>query len=286
MQPTLYNEGQYNQSPLETYATGWTTQTTDGMSKATGLSTSFMKPYNTFSHLPYMTNMVEDGNTFVFMTTDLTHEPMLLQEPEYIPSQNVDNTKYDQENADRFILDGRELKIENAIQMAHYQTNMAAMIKLGEWFDLLREEGVYDNTRIILVSDHGRYNMHHEELILGGDDLFMNVELYNPLLMVKDFNAEGFTTDETFMTNADVPTLALEDLVENPINPFTGKEINNDEKFAHDQFITMSSDWNTETTTGNTFAPSRWASVKDNLWDPDNWTFYQGEVVLDEYKMP
>jgi len=286
MQPTLYNEGQYNQSPLETYATGWTTQTTDGMSKATGLSTSFMKPYNTFSHLPYMTNMVEEGNTFVFMTTDLTHEPMLLQEPEYIPSQNVDNTKFDQENADRFILDGRELKIENATQMAHYQTNMAAMLKLGEWFDLLREEGVYDNTRIILVSDHGRYNMHHEELILGGDDLFMNVELYNPLLMVKDFNAEGFTTDETFMTNADVPTLALEGLVDNPVNPFTGKQINNDEKFAHDQFITMSSDWNAETTTGNTFAPCRWASVKDNLWDPDNWTFYQGEVVLDEYKMP
>lgn len=32
---------------------------------------------------------------------------------------------------------------------------MAAMLRLGEWFDYLREEGVYDNTRIILVSDHG-----------------------------------------------------------------------------------------------------------------------------------
>ena len=286
MQSTLYNEGQYNQSPTEQYASGWTTQTVDGMSKATGVNTSFMKPYNTFSHLAYMTNVVEEGNTFMFMTTDLTHEPMLLQEPEYTPAPSVDNTAYDAENTDRFVVDGRELIVENAIQMAHYQTNMAAMLKLAEWFDLLREQGVYDNTRIILVADHGRYNMHHEELILGGDDLFMNVELYNPLLMVKDFNAEGFTTDSTFMTNADVPTLALDGVVENPVNPFTGKEINDDEKYAHDQFIIMSTEWNTETTSGNVFKASRWATVKENLWDPDNWTFYQKEVVLDEYKLP
>ena len=38
-------------------------------------------------------------------------------------------------------------------QVTHYQVNMAAFLKLGEWFDYLRENGVYDNTRIIIVSD-------------------------------------------------------------------------------------------------------------------------------------
>ena len=44
----------------------------------------------------------------------------------------------------------------NANQLAHYQINMAAMLQLANWFDYMRENGVYDNTRIILVADHGR----------------------------------------------------------------------------------------------------------------------------------
>lgn len=32
------------------------------------------------------------------------------------------------------------------------------------------------------------------------------------------------------MTNADTPTLAVDNLIRNPINPFTGRVINNDEK--------------------------------------------------------
>ena len=41
-------------------------------------------------------------------------------------------------------------------QLAHYHANAAALLRLGEWFDWMREQGVYDNTRIIIVSDHGR----------------------------------------------------------------------------------------------------------------------------------
>lgn len=48
--------------------------------------------------------------------------------------------------------------------------------------------------------------------------------------MVKDFNRKGFSTSDTFMTNADVPALAMEDLIRDPKNPFTGKAINSDEK--------------------------------------------------------
>ena len=46
------------------------------------------------------------------------------------------------------------------------------------------------------------------------------------MLLVKDFGATGFTTSDTFMTNADVPTLAMAGLIENPVNPFTGNPIN------------------------------------------------------------
>jgi arylsulfatase A-like enzyme len=38
----------------------------------------------------------------------------------------------------------------------HYHSNMATMLRVGEWMDYLKEQGVYDNTRIIIVADHGR----------------------------------------------------------------------------------------------------------------------------------
>jgi len=252
------------------------------------MTKNFMDPYNVLTSLPHITDISEEKtNTFLFMSNDLTHEPMLLQEPDYVPAQNVDNREYDAAHADRFVVNGKKLKVENAIQMSHYQTNMAAMIQLGNWFDYLRKNGVYDNTKIILVADHGRALYHHDELVMDdGSSSLKNVELYYPLLMVKDFDKEGFTTSHEFMTNADVPTLAMKDLIDDPKNPFTGKQINNSEKTAHDQFIIRSWDWDVNGNNGKTFRPAQWASVRDNLWDKDNWTFYDDQIVLKEHAAP
>ena len=177
--------------------------------------------------------------------------------------------------------------METDRQMMHYQCNMAAMIQLGNWFDYLRENGVYDNTRIILVADHGQHLEHLDELMMDdGETTSRDVEHFYPLLMVKDFNCDEFNTSYDFMTNADVPTLATRDLVDNPTNPFTGKPINSNEKNAHDQFLIMSFNWHVDENNGNTFLPSSWASVRDNLWDKNNWTFYNEEIVLTEHSAP
>jgi len=57
-----------------------------------------------------------------------------------------------------------------------------------------------------------------------------------PLYMVaeswqdKDFNAKGeMKTNMTFMTNGDVPSLAMKELIKNPVNPFTSNSINTTE---------------------------------------------------------
>ena len=53
----------------------------------------------------------------------------------------------------------------------------------------------------------------------------------NAVLMVKDFNAKDmFSVSHDFMTLADIPTISIKDIIENPINPFTGKQIINTEK--------------------------------------------------------
>ncbi|MCR5633036.1 MAG: hypothetical protein K6F60_06035, partial [Eubacterium sp.] len=135
-----------------------------------------------------------------------------------------------------------------------------------------------DNTRIIIVSDHGYSLNFKNDLVyhLTFDD--NSVELYDMLaahstLLVKDYNSSGFVTDESFMTNADVPTLATKGIIDNPINPFSGKEINSDEKNEKDVKVIYTSTWHTNDNNGYTFNKSHWFSVHDNIFDNQNWNY-------------
>ena len=88
------------------------------------------------------------------------------------------------------------------------------------------------------------------------------------------------------MTNADTPTLATNDLIIDPVNPFTGNTINSDEKFAHPQYISRSTDYKVAENNGNTFSPSKWVAVNDNIWDKNQWTFINEIVTLSEHAIP
>lgn len=91
-----------------------------------------MEPYNVLQNLTQITKVTKDSrNTFLMMTNDTTHDVMMLQEPDYTPSQNVDNTDYEAEHADRFTVDGQTLRMETELQVTHYQSNMAALLQLG-----------------------------------------------------------------------------------------------------------------------------------------------------------
>ena len=274
---SLYDHGDYNRSDSKA-SDAYGVQTTDGLYVADGLAATFMEPYNVLESLPYITDIsAGDDNTFLMMTNDTTHEPMLLQEPEYKPAQHVDNTEYETKNADRFTVDGVTLKIETDFQMIHYHANMAALLELGNWFDYMRDQGIWDNTRIIITADHGK-NLHQlEELEL--DNGFDVLGCY-PLLMVKDFNSTGFETSDDFMTTADVPTLAMQGVIDNPINPFTGKKIDSSDKYAHDQYIIDSAEWDVSTNNGNTFIAGDWYTVHDNIWDHANWKLVAENEVL------
>ena len=106
-----------------------------------------------------------------------------------------------------------------------------------------------------------------------GSDLYKDTESYNPLLLIKDFNAHGFTTDEQLMSNADVPTISFEGLVENPVNPFTGKPINNDEKYAHPQkILTEHFADELDEFSITKLTDGLWLQVEKDMRDPNNWT--------------
>ena len=268
LQKALYNGGHYNE-PDSVTANQMFVQTMEGLSKSTGYNMSFIESYPVLEKLPDMTSVNDStDNTFLMMTFDTTHSPCLLQKPDYVPSISVDNTAYDTDWVSGNVVNGKTMNMTTEEQITHYHVNMATFIKLGEWFDYLREMGVYDNTRIILVSDHG-YGLDQYDTWCGNYDM----EFFMPLLMVKDFDSEGFTVCEDFMTNGDTPVIATSGLIEDPVNPATGNPITSELKNGP-QTVFFSDQWNTYENNGNVFLPGKWYAFDGiDPRDDGSWTF-------------
>ncbi len=274
-QPTLYNNGLYNESNAIVAASGGdgdavsVVQTIESTSRATGIDRGFMDSFSVLQSLSGITDVREDGgNTFLMLANETTHDLTLLQEPEYVPADVVDNREYDKAHASRSAADGSAIKLRNRKQMTYYHCNMAAMLQLGRWFDYLRENGVYDNTRIIIVSDHGRnVNLFHMKI---GQRGLEDLTCYNPQLLVKDFDSHGLTTDTRFMTNADTPFLAFEGLVERPVNPLDGQPLSNELKSAPVQHVAHTRHWNIRRNHGNTYTGLTWLEARSDM-EADDW---------------
>ena len=259
VQPLIYDNGRYYGQELEGE---YVSQSVEGSSVANGIDKTFMDSYNVLKSLDKMTQIDNDSNgAFVMMNNETTHALSLLQEPEYEPKESVNNTEYDENNVNRFDLNDKKMDMSSDQDYEHYEMNMASLIQLGNWFDYLRANGVYDNTKIIIVSDHGRNLGQFDELKMNTGNDNYDLEYYTPLLMVKDFNSTGFKTSDEFMTNGDVPTIATSGAIENAINPFTGKQINADDKTAHDQYVIVSEECDVSTNNGTQFIPADWLSV-------------------------
>jgi hypothetical protein len=213
--------------------------------------------YAALEYLPDITKITDDDAAYCsIIVNNLPHEPAFLEIPDYIPAEYSG---------------GGDGVFSNE---EHYYVNMAAYLLLSKWFRFLKANDVWDNTRIIIVSDHGA-NLHtpfqNNITLPGGDDL----EYYQALLLVKDFNSgtSGTTlhTDNSFMTNADVPFLAVHSIIENPVNPFTGNPVSTEKQ--NGVFITTSHRWELDKHAKNKFniADDEWLYVHDNIFDPDNW---------------
>ena len=267
---TLYNAGFYNE-PNATIPT----QIRESMHKAEGVGGTLLEHLGVLEAMPELSRIREgEQGTLLVMANDATHNPQLLQEPEYEAAWYIDNTEYDEAHADRFAAGPVKLNVTDENEMAHYHVIMAAFLRLGKWFDWLRENGVYDNTRIILVSDHGNGLGLRENMTLENG---MNLLFFNALLMVKDFGSHGeVRTEDAFITNADVPALAAEGITAQPKNPFSGKELRTGTAGEAPQKVTTSYHWDTGSNDGTRFTKADWYEVQDEVLDLKNWK-YLGE---------
>jgi hypothetical protein len=222
------------------------------------ITPSTIDNYAMLDMLPRIT-AVDDSktNTYTALVNDLTHEPAFFQAPDYAPSNIITN-----KGSGPFA------------EEDHYHANMAALLLLGKWFNYLKQQGVYDNTRIIISSDHGwDIKTSLNDFALPNSARLVG---FNSLLLVKDFRnntqPESFELkiDSAFMSHADVPYLAARDLTD-AVNPFTRKNL----LFDKSGGITIGTahTWETPDPAKYTWKirQDEWLRVKDNIFDPANW---------------
>lgn len=156
--------------------------------------------------LPEVVRAKDSGPTLKIIYTSLTHSPWHLPQDSMVPSSHPlpgSDDPYATEDG-RYIL--------------HMFTERHLLTMLAELFDRMRELGVYDNTLIVVVSDHGAgdsaalrraFSKNPQELVRAMTYAATNYPgRPDAVLMIKEAGAaHPFATSDREMQTSDVPSL-------------------------------------------------------------------------------
>ncbi len=154
-----------------------------------------------------------DSNLSIIMNV-LPHEPYFMGEDCLPGTKRL--TLSDEEVSAR--------KYKSLFGLQHAVATRCSLLLVADYFDFLKAEGVYDNTKIIIVSDHGIVGpvRDRSSRALKGGTSEGDFVRSRSVLLVKDEGRRGaMTTSEEFMPNAEVPRIACEQ-IGGCVNPFRG----------------------------------------------------------------
>lgn len=162
---------------------------TKGIIKANGSSYAFTHIINTESNKP----------TFKYLHSNATHAPYKIYFKDNECIYFSDKTAFND------YPHNKSYNLERDPQQ--YDTEACNIKNLNEYVKLLKENGIYDNTQIFVISDHSHGNP------IDGDSRIPFFSNVHALFLFKDFNAKGaLKIDNRLMTNYDSPSIFCENL--------------------------------------------------------------------------
>jgi len=171
--------------------------------------------------LPALSTPEAAESNFNFVSSLLPHEPSFLGED-------------CQPLHERFEVSNDEVARRGHISLFSLQHSIGArcaLLSVADYLDFLKRAGVYDNTKIVIVSDHGIVGAvedHSTRAVAGGTTASKYVATRS-VLLVKERNARGpLRTLEDFLPNAEVPRILCEE-IGGCVNPYL-----NDKRIAAD----------------------------------------------------
>lgn len=238
------------------------------------VSDTFMKEFAELYYLPELTAVDVDTPTFNFFYNCTSHEYETLREG-FIPGSIDEEHPAASTGSYQWVADSPVYY--NDFQA--YHSNGAALVQVQKYLEWMKEQGVYDNTRIIIVSDHG---MPLPLQIFSEIDDPSRLAAFNSLMLVKDFDARGtVTTDTTFVTAAETVNFARQNLPVSEKNPFTGNRFMTasdfDEIIVHKDIAWQIAP-QVNSTTYQYDGYDVWA-VRDNVFEAGNWRSVSKEEV-------
>ncbi len=112
----------------------------------------------------------------------------------------------------------------SVFSLQHAIAARCALLMTADYLDYLKSAGVYDGTKIVIVSDHGivgDVEDHSQRALAGGtmDNAYVRTR---SVLLVKDVGATGpLRVSEEFLPNAEVPRIVCEE-IGGCVNPYLG----------------------------------------------------------------
>jgi len=164
--------------------------------------------------LPDLTSVDSAGSTYNQIFNILPHEPYFLNEACFPVRSELD-------------VSDQRLEALGYPSLFAYQHAIGArcsLLLVADYFEWLKSVDVYDNTKIVIVSDHGIVGPVEDpssRARAGGttDEIFVRSR---SVLFVKEAGAHGpLQTSEEFLPNAEVPRIVCEE-IGGCVNPFLG----------------------------------------------------------------
>ena len=147
----------------------------------------------------------------------------------------------------------------------HYDSEACALKYLGDFLAWLKDEGIYDNTQIFIVSDHGGFDS------LGVPHSVTSKEARpDTLFLFKDFNARGaLRLDSRLMINYDISSIFCENLPSGC--PNVPKNILKHYPNHREIISTIPTSWELKKHNSNEWNLNYIYRVKGNIYDEKSW---------------
>ncbi|MEX0986486.1 MAG: membrane protein insertase YidC [Bacteroidales bacterium] len=208
----------------------------------TNENTSRTMPYNFLRLLPFISNANSTRPNFMYLYSSATHHPW-------------------------------DIIDENGIIQADvtpYENNKWALETLSDWIHWMKKNEVYDNTKIIIVSDHGPHWWSFKGEVDTNIPVIPNARVKKineasmglfALMLVKDFHSQGeLKEDWRFMSNADVSAIIFNENDPTKVEPPLLRTLPTSEVL-----------WERRLWELNQLRIIKQFEVTDNMYDLNNW---------------
>ncbi|QOQ95973.1 YidC/Oxa1 family membrane protein insertase [Helicobacter cinaedi] len=231
---------------------------------------SFINGVKHTSALPLIVrnlNVDSTSKTFKYIHTMHTHYPFALNK-DCMPEMDTQSQLPQQYRA--FFLN-----------IHHYDNEVCAMKETKILLDFLKDNGIYDNTMIVLVSDHSYNDLPTHNM--PNQASFGNNP--NPLLMIKKLKSNGdLKTDMRLMSNADVYGILCDEVM----GGGGGCNVSNILKnYPQERQIihTRNIHWTSEAQRADHLMFEKIWLIKDSVLDPKNFTDITESVKNGTFKI-